>query len=83
LHAESRSGEVVVTPWWANLAASYHGASPLSASSADSVWVLTWSETGHLLPVADREPLGLGEHRLVERHDFGRRVALQHWIRGE
>jgi mannosyltransferase len=83
LRAESPTGEVVVTPWWANLAASYYGAAPLGASSADSVWVLTWSETGHRLPLAEREPLGLGEHRLVERRDFGQRVALQHWIRGE
>ncbi len=83
LRSESPTGEVVVAPWWANLAASYYGASPLPATSADAVWVLTWSETGHRLSLSDRRPLGLVGHRLVERRDFGRRVSLQRWIRRE
>ena len=58
-------------PWWANLAAAYYGASPSSAATGDSVWVLTWSETGHRLPRAERVPLGFGDHVLVEREDFG------------
>ena len=65
----------------ANLAASYYEASPASASADDSVWVLTWSQTGHALPPAERVPLGFGGHELVERQDFGSRVSLQHWVR--
>jgi mannosyltransferase len=81
LRSESGGHEVVVVPWWANLAAAYYGASPSSVSTADSVWVLSWSETGHGLPSGVRAPLGFGEHELVHREDFGRRVALQHWVR--
>jgi mannosyltransferase len=81
LRAKSGGSDVVVAPWWANLAASYYGASPVSASTDDSVWVLTWSETGHALPPAERASLGFGQHELVERQDFGRRVSLQHWVR--
>jgi hypothetical protein len=81
LLAESGGREVVVVPWWANLAAAYYGASFSSVSTADSVWVLSWSEKGHGLPSGVRAPLGFGEHELVHREDFGRRVALQHWVR--
>lgn len=81
LRAESGGTDVVVVPWWANLAAAYYGAAPSSVSTADSVWVITWSETGHGLPRAERAPLGFGEHRLVARQDFGRRASLQHWVR--
>jgi len=81
LRAESESGEVVVVPWWAHLGAAYYGASPSSVATGDSVWVVTWSETGHRLPRAERVPLGFGDHVLVEREDFGKRVSLQHWVR--
>jgi mannosyltransferase len=80
LETSSGGSRVVVVPWWANLAAAYYGAAPSSVSTADSVWVLTWSETGHVLPRAERAPLGFGAHRLVSREDFGRRVSLQHWV---
>ena len=81
LRAESGATDVVVVPWWAHLGATYYGASTTSAATGDSVWVLTWSETGHRLPRAERVPLGLGDHVLVEREDFGERVSLQHWVR--
>ena len=83
LRAESGGDDVLVVPWWAHVGAAYYGASPASTATTDSVWVLTWSETGHRLPRAERLPLGLGEHELLERQDFGRRVSLQHWVRRE
>jgi len=80
---QSRSGEdvVVVIPWWSNLGAAYYGATPSATSTEDSVWVLTWSETGHDLPASVRQPLGFGAHRLVERLEFGERVQAQLWRR--
>ena len=81
LRSESGATDVVVVPWWAHLGAEYYGASTTSAATGDSVWVLTWSETGHRLPRAERVPLGFGDHVLVEREDFGERVSLQHWVR--
>jgi mannosyltransferase len=81
LRSESGATDVVVVPWWAHLGAEYYGASTTSAATEDSVWVLTWSETGHRLPRAERAPLGFGDHVLVEREDFGTRVSLQHWVR--
>jgi hypothetical protein len=77
---EARS--VVVAPWWAEPAATYYGASATSTSTADSIWVLNWSESGHGLPAAERRPLGFGDHHLVEEIDFGRRVSAQLWRRG-
>ncbi len=77
----SESGAVMVVPWWANPAATYYGASPTDISSADSVWVLVWSEDGHDLPESERRPLGFGDHRLVERLQFGWRVSAQLWRR--
>jgi mannosyltransferase len=73
--------QVVVVPWWAHAAAEHYGAKVTSVSTADSVWVLTWSETGHELPASTRTPLGFGEHRLVEEHRFGWRVSAQRWQR--
>ena len=77
----SEADAVVVVPWWANPAATYYGARVSSVSTADSIWVLTWSESGHALPETERRPLGFGEHRLVERLDFGERVTAQLWRR--
>lgn len=71
----------VVVPWSASPAAEYYGADVVSVSTADAIWVVTWSETGHRLPPDERAPLGFGEHRLVERHDFGWRVSAQLWKR--
>ncbi|MGH3128349.1 MAG: glycosyltransferase family 39 protein [Gaiellaceae bacterium] len=73
---------VVVVPWWANPAATYYGASVSDTSTADRIWVLSWSETGHRLPAAERAPLGFGGHELSERVNFGERVSAQLWVRG-
>jgi mannosyltransferase len=75
------SDAVVVVPWWANPAATYYGVPVAGTSTADSIWVLSWSESGHAIPVAERRPLGFGEHELVERVDFGERVTAQLWKR--
>jgi mannosyltransferase len=75
------SDAIVVVPWWASDAATYYGAPVTSTSTADSIWVLVWSENGHRLPTAERRPLGFGDHRLVERLEFGRRVSAQLWRR--
>lgn len=79
-HAET-DAELIVVPWWANPAAAYYGASAAGTSTADSIWVLSWSENGHALPAAERRPLGFGEHRLVERIRFGDRLTAQLWRR--
>ena len=77
----AEAGAVVVVPWWANPAATYYGARVTSVSTADTIWVLSWSESGHAIPAAERRSLGFGEHRLVERVDFGERVTAQLWRR--
>jgi len=82
LERRSESDAVMVVPWWPNPAARYYGASPTGISSADSLWVLVWSEDGHGLPESERRRVGFGDHRLVERLQFGRRVSAQLWKRG-
>jgi len=72
---------IVVAPWSAAPAARYYGADVVDTSTADSIWVLTWSETGDDLTAADRSALGFGDHRPVERLVFGRRVTAQLWAR--
>ena len=72
---------IVVVPWWAAPAATYYGAHVAGTSTADSIWVLRWSEQGGGITRAERRPLGFGDHHLVERHDFGRRVSAQLWRR--
>jgi mannosyltransferase len=77
-------GDVVVVPWWAHDAAEYYGIPARDTSTADAVWVLSWSEDGHELSSAERAPLGFGQHELVESRQFGWRVAAQLWrSRGE
>ena len=79
---EQRRGEadaVVVVPSWAEPAATYYGASVSSTSTADSIWVLNWSESGHDLPPSVRAPLGFGDLQLVEQLNFGWRVSAQLW----
>jgi mannosyltransferase len=80
-----RSGEadtVVVVPWSAHPAAEYYGARPVDVSSAASIWVLVWSETEPRdIEDAERQGLGFGEHRRVEKLDFGRRLSAQLWVR--
>jgi len=72
---------VVVAPWWAHDAAEYYGAPARDVSTADSIWVLHWSEDGPELPAAVRRPLGFGDHVLVEQHRFGWRLTAQLWRR--
>ena len=81
LERRAESDAVIVVPWWANPAATYYGARVDATSTADSIWVLVWSENGHDLPKAERQPLGFGEHRLVESRQFGWRVSAQLWKR--
>jgi hypothetical protein len=82
LERRSESDAVVVVPWWSNPAAKYYGAHPTGKSSDDSLWVLVWSEDGHGLSESQRRLLDFGDHRLVERLQFGRRVSAQLWKRG-
>jgi mannosyltransferase len=72
---------VVVVPWWAHDAAEYYGAEVTDISSADSIWVLHWSEGGPDLPADVRTSLGFGRHELAQRLQFGRRVSAQLWKR--
>jgi mannosyltransferase len=72
---------VVVVPWWAHDAAEYYGLPAHGTSTADSVWVLSWSEDGHELSRSVRAPLGFGSHELVESREFGWRVTAQLWRR--
>jgi mannosyltransferase len=81
LELRASGEELVVAPWWAFRGALYYGAEPKDVSTADSIWVLNWSETGHELPAGERRGLGFGEHALVETRDFGWRLQLQHWVR--
>ena len=72
---------VLVTGWQSSPAARYYGADPVDVSTSDSLWVITWSETGEEPSATVRANLGYGRHRLVERIEFGRRVAAEHWQR--
>jgi mannosyltransferase len=73
---------IVVAPYWAHAAPEYYGADVSGVATASSIWVLTWSEAGGDLSRAERRTLGFGDHRLVERLDFGSRVSAQLWKRG-
>jgi hypothetical protein len=81
LERRGEADAIVVAPWSAQPAATYYGARVTDVSNADSVWVLTWSETGDELKPDDRRALGFGDHRLVERLPFGWRVTAQLWRR--
>jgi uncharacterized membrane protein len=81
-YVESRtSGDVVSVPWWTHDAVEYYGVPARERSSADSIWVLSWSEHGHDLTASTRAPLGFAGHRLVESHEFGWRLRAQLWQR--
>jgi mannosyltransferase len=73
---------VVVAEWSAAPAARYYGATVTDVSTADSIWLLTWSEDGTELEASERRALGFGEHRMVERLEYGRRVSAELWRRG-
>lgn len=72
---------VLVVPWSSAPAARYYGVPAVDVSTADSMWVLRWSEEGGAIPAQERSGLGFGRHRLVERLDFGWRLSAQHWVR--
>ena len=73
---------IVVVPWAAHAAAEYYGARPVDVSTADSLWVLVWSETRPRDVLdAERRALGFGEHVRVEKLQFGRRLSAQLWVR--
>lgn len=82
LERQGEAGAIVVAEWSAAPAARYYGATVTDVSSADSIWVLTWSESGDELGEDERRGLGFGDHELVERQQFGRRVSAQLWRRG-
>jgi mannosyltransferase len=82
LERRSESDVVLVAPWSARPSAEYYGANVVDVSRAPSIWVLTWSESGDDITAAERTALGFGDHRLVERTQFGRRVTAQLWQRG-
>jgi mannosyltransferase len=75
--------DIVVVPWWAYRSAEYYGARPNDTSTADSIWVLNWSEDSHQLPAEERTTLGFGDHVLVEERSFGWRLTAQLWKRPE
>jgi len=79
--AQRGDAAVVVAPWWAHDAAEYYGAPAKDVSTADSIWVLHWSEDGPALPAGLRRPLGFGDHVLVEKLQFGWRLSAQLWRR--
>jgi mannosyltransferase len=82
LERRDEAEAVVVAPWAAHAAAEYYGARPVDVSSADSIWVLVWSETKPRdIESAERRALGFGDHRRIERLQFGRRLSAQLWRR--
>ena len=81
LERQAEADEIVVAPWSTRAAAEYYGARVSDTSTAESIWVFTWSETGDELTTADRRALGFGEHRLAERIAFGWRVNAELWKR--
>lgn len=80
---ERRSAEdsILVAEWSAAPAARYYGADVVDVSTADSIWVLRWTEEGRPLAAEERGSLGFGEHMMVESLDFGSRVDAQRWVR--
>jgi len=81
LDRRSKADAIVVAPWSAAPAARYYGADVVDVSTADSIWVLTWSETGEDITRAERRALGFGDHVRVEKDQFGWRVSAQLWRR--
>jgi len=81
LARSEESDAILVVPWSVRQAATYYGADVAGTSTAESIWVVTWSETGEEMTAADRHQLGFGDHELVERIQFGWRVSAQLWRR--
>jgi hypothetical protein len=83
LERSNEADAVLVVPWWAHDAAEYYGAPAADVSTADSIWVLHWSEDGPAIPAEVRGPLGFGDHELVESRQFGWRLSAQLWRRSK
>ena len=81
LDRRSDGDAVVVAPWSAAPAAKYYGADVVDVSSADRIWVITWSETEDDISPAERRGLGFGDHVRIEKLQFGPRVSAQLWVR--
>ena len=82
LERRADADAIVVVPWAAHAAAEYYGARPVDVSTADSLWVLVWSETRPRDVLdAERRALGFGDHMRVEKLQFGRRLSAQLWVR--
>jgi mannosyltransferase len=82
LERRADADAIVVVPWAAHAAAEYYGARPVDVSTADSLWVLVWSETRPRdVLSAERRALGFGDHVRVEKLQFGRRLSAQLWVR--
>jgi len=82
LERRDASAQIVVVPWAAASAAEYYGADVVDVSTADSIWVLVWSEAEPRdIEDGERRALGFGDHERVEMLDFGRRLSAQLWVR--
>jgi hypothetical protein len=81
LERKSPDDVILVAQWAASPAAVYYGADVTDISTADSIWVLRWTEDGRPLDDEERSALGFGKHTLVESLDFGSRVDAQRWVR--
>ncbi len=81
LERRAEADAVVVAPWSSAPAARYYGAEVVDVSTADSIWVITWSETGDDITAAERRALGFGDHARTEKLQFGWRVSAQLWQR--
>jgi mannosyltransferase len=82
LERRDEADAIVVAPWAAASAAEYYGADVVDVSTADSIWLLVWSEAeSRDIEDAERQALGFGDHRRVEKLEFGRRLSAQLWRR--
>lgn len=72
---------VLVVPWVVWQAAAYYGANGVASSPARTIWAVTWSETPGDRGVEERAVLESTGRRLVERHQFGKRVSVERWVR--
>ena len=81
LAGRTEADAVVVVPWSSAAAARYYGAEVEDVSTADSIWVLTWSETGEDITASERRALGFGDHVRVRKQQHGWRVSAQLWQR--
>jgi uncharacterized membrane protein len=81
VRARQGGSAVVVAPWSSSPAATYYGARVVSASRADKIWVLRWSEEKRDLTAEERSAIGLRGHRLVDKLQFGSRLSAELWKR--